>query len=102
MRRGERTNFEVTDHLLPSQLERFCVSALKEDELAAAAMHAADCQTCHHQFTEELRNQRGSAPISFTLAPEFWFRHDHVDFDQLVDLAEKNLDATTREIIDIH
>ncbi len=40
--------------------------------------------------------------MSFTLAPEFWFRHDHVDFDQLVGLAEKNLDATTREIIDIH
>jgi hypothetical protein len=92
----------VTDHLSTSQLKRFCVSALPEDELAALAMHTADCQSCHHQFTEELQHQRGSTPISFSLAPEFWFRHDHVDFEQLVAMAEGNLDATTREIINLH
>jgi hypothetical protein len=92
----------VSDHLSPSQLERFCVSALKEDELAAVTMHVADCQSCHQQFTEELRHQRGPTPISLTLAPEFWFRHDHVDFAQLIGLAEKSLDAITREIVDIH
>ena len=65
-------------------------------------MHTADCQSCHHQFTEELHRQRSTAPISFTLAPEFWFRHDHVDFEQLVAMAEGTLDSTTREIIDVH
>lgn len=40
--------------------------------------------------------------MSFTLAPEFWFRHDHVDFEQLVGLADDKLDAATREVIDIH
>lgn len=40
--------------------------------------------------------------MSFTLAPEFWFRNDHVEFEQLVGLADGNLDATTLEIIDVH
>jgi hypothetical protein len=36
------------------------------------------------------------------LEPEFWLRHEHVDFDQLVALADNKLDATDREMIDIH
>ncbi|MGI8839032.1 MAG: hypothetical protein ACR2H4_20700 [Pyrinomonadaceae bacterium] len=92
----------MSEHPSTPQIEHFCLSALPEDELATVAPHVADCQTCHHQFTETLRQQIGSGPISFTLAPEFWFRHDHVDFEQLVGLAEKTLDATSREIIDIH
>lgn len=40
--------------------------------------------------------------MKFTLATEFWFRHEHVDYEQLVGLADNTLDATEREIIDIH
>lgn len=40
--------------------------------------------------------------MNFTLEPEFWFQHDHVDFDQLVALADKTLDQDTEEIINIH
>lgn len=40
--------------------------------------------------------------MSFTLAPEFWFRNDHVDFEQLIGLADDKLDSAIREIIDIH
>ena len=40
--------------------------------------------------------------MSFTLAPEFWFRNDHVDYEQLVGLADDKLDTETREIIGIH
>lgn len=100
----ERTKneFEVTHHLSISQLERFCVSALAEDELTAVAMHLAECSECHQRFVEELKRQMGSGPSTFTLAPEFWFQHDHLDFDQLVGLADGKLDPSTREIIDIH
>jgi hypothetical protein len=35
-------------------------------------------------------------------ASEFWFRHEHVDYEQLVRLADNTLDATEREIIDLH
>ena len=92
----------MTHHLSTSQLERFCACALPEDELKAVAVHVADCQTCHQRFVEELRRQQGSGPFTFTLAPEFWFRHDHLDFDQLVDLAAEKLDPSIREVIDVH
>jgi len=40
--------------------------------------------------------------LKFTLAPEFWFRHEHVDYEQLVGVADDSLDVPEREIIDIH
>lgn len=40
--------------------------------------------------------------MSFTLAPEFWFRNDHVDYEHLVGLADDKLEAETRETIGIH
>jgi anti-sigma factor ChrR (cupin superfamily) len=92
----------VTHHLSTSQLERFCVGALAEDELTVVAKHVADCPSCNHRFVEELRRKNGSGPFVFTLEPEFWFRHDHLDFDQLVDLADEKLDECMREIIDVH
>jgi len=92
----------VTHHLSKSQVERFSVSALTEDEAAAAAVHMADCQDCHERFVAELNHQRGDIPFSFTLDPEFWFRDDHVDFDLLVGLADETLDQDTQEIIGIH
>jgi hypothetical protein len=92
----------VTHHLSTSELEQFCVSALAEDQIAAAASHTAHCEDCHERFVAELRRQRGDAPISFTLKPEFWFRNEHVDFDLLVELADKTLDDNLQEIIDVH
>jgi hypothetical protein len=92
----------VTHHLSKSQVERFSVSALTEDEAAAAAVHMADCQDCHQRFVAELNHQRGDIPFSFTLDPEFWFRDDHVDYDLLVGLADETLDQDTQEIIGIH
>ncbi len=68
----------------------------------ATAQHLAGCETCHQQFTLMLRSRRSSAPLKFTLAPEYWFRHEHLDYEQLVGLADNALDTTDREIIDIH
>jgi hypothetical protein len=92
----------LTQHLSTLQIKQLCVSALPEDELAAAAVHTADCRSCDQRFIEELRRQRGPVPFNFTLEPEFWFRNEHLDFDQLVGLAENTFDEETREIINIH
>lgn len=78
------------------------MSALPEDELVAVAVHTTKCQSCHDRFVEELKRQRGSTALNFTLEPEFWFQHEHVDFDQLVALADKTLDQDTEKIINIH
>src|SRR5678816_1808706 len=92
----------MTHHLSELEIKQLCVSALPEHELTAAAVHTAECQACDQRFVEELKRQRGSVPFNFTLEPEFWFRDEHLDFDQLVGLVENTFDEETREIIDIH
>jgi hypothetical protein len=92
----------MTEHISTSRIKRFCVRALPVGELTVIADHLGGCPACYQQFTASLRNQRGSASLKFTLAPEFWFRHDHLDYDQLVELANNTLDSTEREIIDVH
>jgi predicted anti-sigma-YlaC factor YlaD len=92
----------VTEHIEKSRMEGFCAKTLPESEMKETARHLADCPHCHGEFVEGLQHQRSSLGVGFTLAPEFWFRHDHIDFDQLVSLADNKLDGTQREIIDIH
>jgi hypothetical protein len=83
-------------------MERFCLSGLPEADLAVITEHLTQCQPCHELFADTLKTQRGASPITFTLEPEFWLRHEHVDFDQLVALADNKLDSTDREMVDIH
>ena len=92
----------MTHHLSTLQIKQLCVSALPEDELTAAAVHTAECEACDQRFVQELKRQRGSAPFNFTLEPEFWFGNDHLEFYDLVHLAENTFDEETREIINIH
>jgi hypothetical protein len=83
-------------------MERFCAKTLPEAELLSVGQHIAQCDACHGRFAEELRRFNPSTGVAFTLAPEFWFQYDHVDFDQLVGIAEKNLDELQQEIVNIH
>ena len=93
---------EISKHVSRSEMERFCRRDLPEAELSTVAFHLPKCSDCHQQLVATLRRQRGVAALSFTLAPEFWLRHEHIDYEHLVELAENNLDATDRELIDIH
>ena len=83
-------------------MKRFCLRALPVGELTSIAEHLAACPPCQEEFTQALRSRRGSAPLKFTLAPEFGLRHDHVDYEQLVGLADNSLDAAERAMVDIH
>jgi hypothetical protein len=52
-------------------------------------------------LVSSLREQGLETP-RFTLAPECWLRHEHIDYDQLVELADDTLDTSERELIDAH
>src|SRR5207248_2902455 len=93
---------DMAGHFKKSQIESFAVSALPEDQLDTIARHLAECEGCHQMLVEALRSQRGTEGLKFSLDPNFLFRHDHLDYEQLVGIAEKKLDATEREIIDVH
>lgn len=93
---------EMTEHLSKSIIQRLFSRALQGTELTSVVGHLAQCRECHQQFVATLGRYRGIMPFSFTLAPEFWLRHDHIDYEQLVELAENKLDTTDRELIDFH
>ena len=79
----------------------FSARTLPEAELTAIGRHLADCPDCHRLFVSSLR--AGSAePPRFTLAPEFWLRREHLDYERLVELSENRLDGQELESIDAH
>ncbi len=92
----------MTEHISTSRMQRFCGSALTEAESATITEHLCQCPPCHQLFADTVRQQTGSAAVRFSLAPEFWLGHEHLDFEQLVQIADKKLDATEREMIDAH
>jgi predicted anti-sigma-YlaC factor YlaD len=83
-------------------MEKFCLGALPEAELAAITDHLTKCQSCHELFANKLRDQRGSAHVNFPLEPKSLLRHDHVEFESLRKIADNELDAIDREMIDAH
>ena len=92
----------MTEHLSKPRLERLCVRALSSRELVLSTQHLATCRYCrrHYQTTREA--QRGGSTVRFTLAPEVWLRHEHLDYEQLVALAEQATDAEDQELINLH
>src|SRR2546430_17527120 len=92
----------MTEHITTSRMQRFRVRALPVGELTSIAEHLDVCPSCSHQFIQMLRSRRGSEPLKITLASEFQFKHEHVDYEQLVRLADKTMDASDRKMLDVH
>jgi len=95
-------NRGMIEHVSTEKMERFCARILPESQFTAVAAHLARCEECHGQFITTLGQQRDGSPVSFTLSPEFWLRHAHIDYEQLVNLADNKLDTEDRELIDLH
>src|SRR5690242_12154023 len=92
----------MIEHVSTEKMERFCARILPATEVSAVATHLAGCEECHGQFINTLGRRRDGSRISFTLSPELWLRHAHIDYEQLVDLADNRLDTEDRELIDLH
>jgi hypothetical protein len=95
-------NSGMIEHVSTEEMERFCARILPETKLAAIAAHLAGCEECHGQFVNTLARHREGSQIRFTLSPEFWLRHAHIDYEQLVDLADNKFDTEEGELIDLH
>jgi hypothetical protein len=80
----------------------FCARVLPEIELTKVGGHLVQCDICHQQFIDTLSHQREDPPVSFALSPQFWARHEHLDYEQLVDFVEDKLEPTDREVINLH
>jgi hypothetical protein len=93
---------DTTEHISESTMERFCMRLLTENELTMATRHLTGCPDCQAKFVSTLHRQREAADLSFTLAPEFWLQHEHLDYDQLVEFGDAKLEAADREWMDAH
>ncbi len=92
----------MTEHLSKPRLERLTVRALSPSELVLSAKHLANCQYCQRSYQAMREVQRGGSEVRFTLAPEVWLRHEHLEYDQLVALADKTMDGEDQELADLH
>ncbi len=95
-------NSEMTEHISTAKMELFGARGLEEAELSKVARHIVDCSDCSRQFVSTLSRQKGATAVRFTLAPEFWLRHEHIDYERLVEFADDRLEAADHELIDAH
>jgi hypothetical protein len=92
----------MSEHLSTVQMRHFGARALPAAELTALAEHLASCGDCQNQFPLTRRTRTADAPLSFTLAPEAWLRHEHLRYEQVASYIDGDLDAEERKITDLH
>jgi len=92
----------MIEHIHSQKMRAFCSRALENAEMTEVAEHLAACPKCRRLFPEVFHEMNDHQPVSLNLSPELLFRHEHLDFDQLVSLADDNIDDEDREIVDIH
>lgn len=92
----------MTEHIRNQKIRAFCAHALENAEMTEIAEHLAACPECRQLFQGSSQEMNDARPASLSLSPELLFRHEHLEFDQLVSLADNNLDDEDREIINIH
>jgi predicted anti-sigma-YlaC factor YlaD len=92
----------MTEHIHSLEMRAFCARALENAEMTEIAEHLAACLECLRLFQGVFQEMNDHQPVSLNLSPELLFRHEHLDFDQLVSLADDNLDDEDKEIVNIH
>ncbi len=90
------------NHIPDEQMEAFCARTLEVSEMDDIAEHIAACSRCQWLFQETLKREGGDKPIAISLSPADWFRHEHLDYDQLESFAENRLDAEETAIVNLH
>jgi predicted anti-sigma-YlaC factor YlaD len=85
-----------------AQIEKFRARELEAPEMVTVAAHISDCDECRRLFQQTAARQTESSTASINLSPQFWFKDDHLEYEELIDLVEDRLDAKEREIVNLH
>ncbi len=83
-------------------MRHFSARTLPAPEISALAEHLASCGACQRQFHQTRLTRAADTALSFTLAPEAWFKHEHLRYEQLVPYLDGGLDGEEREILELH
>jgi hypothetical protein len=90
----------MSGHLSTVQVRHFSARTLSAPEMSALAEHLASCGSCQELFHSTRR--AAVVPLSFTLAPEALFKHEHLQYEQLATYLGNGLDSEEREILELH
>jgi len=92
----------VSQHLTKTQILRLSAKTLPKGQLAIAGEHFSKCETCLQQFQLGFQRIDAGEDGSFTLEPEYWFRLDHLQFEDLVKFADNSFGSSEKEIVNVH
>lgn len=92
----------MNQHLTQLEITQLSTKTLPRGQYQPAGQHLAACETCWQRFRAQLRASEIVQPPAFTLAPEFWFRHDHLNFEDLVKIADRQIGSEERETVTVH
>jgi predicted anti-sigma-YlaC factor YlaD len=92
----------MTAHMSNAQIEKFRARKLDAPEMVIVAAHLSDCDECRRLFQQIATQQMEPIPTSINLTPQFWFKDDHLEYEELIDLMENRLDVKEREIVNLH
>lgn len=92
----------MIEHLSKPRLERLSVRSLPPSELTLSTQHLAICQFCRRHYQEIREMRRGGSIVRITLAPELWLSHEHLEYEQLVALADQTMAAEDLELANLH
>lgn len=92
----------MSDHVSSEEMEGFCARTLNSSEWRAVAAHLAACAACQQLFRETFRRRRNHAPVVINLSSERWLKDEHLEYEDLVDLADGKLDQIEREMVSVH
>lgn len=92
----------MSDHVSSKEMEGFCARTLNSSEWRVVAAHLAACAACQQLFRETFRRRRNHAPVVINLSSEQWLKDEHLEYEDLIDLADGKLDQIEREMVSIH
>src|ERR1700749_753725 len=90
----------MSEHLSTVQMRHFSARTLSAPEMSALAEHLASCGSCQELFQSTRR--AAVVPLSFTLAPDALFKHEHLQYEQIATYLDDGLDSEEREILELH
>lgn len=91
----------MNDHITTQRMNEFCSRTLDVKEMGGTAEHLAVCASCWLLYDQVFDRRRDYEPVVVNLSQD-WLKHEHLDYEQLVPYVDDRLDATEREMADIH
>jgi hypothetical protein len=92
----------TSSHISDPVIASFCSGALSAEDTIMCAEHLEVCPECNTRVNNVLKSDRYSRPIILDFSPKTYLVSEHLEYEQLDDYLDANLDEDEAEIIRIH